>query len=200
MNGVNLYHLQTIKVQKKQIDITLEELKQGSDKVLRRVYEENRDKFLNWARRYHLSEEENIDIYQDAYVIFYDNVTSGKVESFTSSISTYLFGIGKYLIFDQMKKNKRKVSSEFDLAIVGEEDEAISTLEIETDELTAEQELLQKYFGTLGKQCQELLTLFYYRGFTINEIMEHATYNSENVVKAAKSRCMKTLRERIAAN
>lgn len=187
-------------MQEKQIAITLEELKQGSDKVLRRVYEENRDKFINWARRYHLSEEENIDIYQDAYVIFYDNIMSGKVESFTSSISTYLFGIGKYLIFDQMKKNKRKVSSEFDLAIVGAEDETVSALEISNDGLTEEQELLQKYFGTLGKQCQELLTLFYYRGFTIQEIMEHEEYNSENVVKSAKSRCMKTLRERIEAN
>lgn len=187
-------------MQEKKIDFTLEELRKGSDKVLKRVYEENRGKFINWARRYHLSEEENIDIYQDAYVIFYDNVMSGKVESFTSSISTYLFGIGKYLIFDQMKKNKRKVSSEFDLAIVGEEDEVVSTLEIENEGLTQEQELLQKYFGTLGKQCQELLTLFYYRGFTINEIMEHAEYNSENVVKSTKSRCMKTLRERIVAN
>lgn len=187
-------------MQEKKIDFTLEELRKGSDKVLKRVYEENRGKFINWARRYHLSEEENIDIYQDAYVIFYDNVMSGKVESFTSSISTYLFGIGKYLIFDQMKKNKRKVSSEFDLGIVGEEDEVVSTLEIENEGLTQEQELLQKYFGTLGKQCQELLTLFYYRGFTINEIMEHAEYNSENVVKSTKSRCMKTLRERIVAN
>ncbi len=200
MNRVNLFNLQTIKVKEKQLDITLEELKQGSDQILRRVYEENRDKFLNWARRYHLSEEENIDIYQDAYVIFYNNIMNGKVESFTSSISTYLFGIGKYLIFDQMKKNKKKISSEFDLALVGEEDELVSTLEIEEDGLTPEQELLQKYFGTLGKQCQELLKLFYYRGFTINEIMEYAEYNSENVVKAAKSRCMKTLRERIAAN
>ena len=187
-------------MQEKQIDITLEDLRKGSDTLLRRVYEENRGKFLNWARRYHLSEEENIDIYQDAYVIFHNNVMSGKVESFTSSISTYLFGIGKYLIFDQMKKNNKKVSSEFNLSIVGEEDELVSTLEIEEKGLTPEQELLQKYFGTLGKQCQELLILFYYRGYTINEIMEAENYNSENVVKAAKSRCMKSLREKIQAN
>ena len=58
----------------------------------------------------------------------------------------------------------------------------------------------QKHFGALGKKCQELLTLFYYRGYTIQEIMEAENYNSENVVKAAKSRCMKTLRERIQAN
>jgi RNA polymerase sigma-70 factor (ECF subfamily) len=164
------------------------------------VYEENRDKFLNFARQYNLSEDENIDVYQDAYVIFYDNVMSGKIERFTSSISTYLFGIGKYLIFDQMRKNKKTVGGNYDLTLVSDADEAVETLEFEQPGLTTEQELLQKYFGTLGKKCQELLTLFYYRGYTIQEIMEHENYNSENVVKSAKSRCMKTLKERIITN
>lgn len=184
----------------KEKQITLEELRKGSDKVLKQVYEENRSKFLNFARRYSLSDEENIDVYQDAYIIFYDNVMNGKIESFTSSMGTYLFGIGKNLIFGRMKNNKKTVRTEYDLALVGKEDELVSTLEIDERSLTREQELLQKHFATLGKQCQELLTYFYYRGYTIQEIMDVKNYNSENVVKAAKSRCMKTLRERIKAN
>ncbi|MGI9553041.1 MAG: RNA polymerase sigma factor [Aurantibacter sp.] len=187
-------------MENKQADITLEDLRKGSESTLKKVYEENRDKFLNYAKRFNLSEDENIDIYQDAYVIFYDNVMSGKIESFTSSISTYLFGIGKYLIFDQMRKNKKTVGSNFDLSMVGNEDELVSTFEMERPGLTVEQELLQKYFGTLGKKCQELLTLFYYRGLSIQEIMQIGGYNSENVVKSQKSRCMKTLKERIKEN
>ncbi|WP_291866687.1 sigma-70 family RNA polymerase sigma factor [Maribacter sp.] len=181
-------------------NITLEDLRKGSDAVLKKVYEENRDKFLNYARRYNLSEDENIDVYQDAYVIFYTNVMSGKIDSFTSSISTYLFSIGKYLIFDIMRKNKGKVKGDFDLSIIGKEDELVSTIEIEQPGLTTEQKLLQKHFVDLGKKCQELLTLFYYRGYTIQEILVEGHYNSENVVKAAKSRCMKTLKVRIKEN
>lgn len=183
-----------------QAEITLENLREGSDIHLRQVYEENRDKFLNYAQRYNLSQDENIDIYQDAYVIFYDNVMSGKIERFTCSISTYLFSIGKYLIFDRMRKNKRTVGSTYDLSRVGDDDIPTDTIEMERPGLTPEQVLLQKHFGTLGAKCQELLTLFYYRGFTIQEIMAHENYNSENVVKAAKSRCMKSLRERILEN
>ena len=93
-----------------------------------------------------MSDEENIDVYQDAYIIFYDNVMSGKVESFSSSIATYLFGIGKYLIFDRMKKNKKKVGSKFDLAIVGKDDELVNGFEMEEQELNTEQILLQKHF------------------------------------------------------
>ena len=97
-----------------QEEISLQSLKQGSDQALQQVYEDNRDKFINFARRYNLDTDDIIDIYQDAYIVFYNNVMSGKIESFTSSISTYLFSIGKYLIFDKMKKNNKKVSSNFD--------------------------------------------------------------------------------------
>lgn len=179
-------------------DITIEELKQGSELLFKRIYEDNRDKFLNFAKKYNLSQDDNIDIYQDTYIIFYNNVMQGKVQEFTSSISTYLFSIGKYLIFDKMKKNNKTINPDFDLSIVREKGELVDPeLEMEREELTTEQVLLKKHFVTLGKKCQELLTLFYYRGYTIKDIINAGDYTSENVVKSAKSRCMKTLREKI---
>jgi len=178
-------------------DITLEELKQGSEQKLRIVYEDNRDKFINFAKRYNLPHDDVIDVYQDAYVAFYNNVMSGKIEKMTSSISTYLFSIGKYLIFDRMKKNNKTISSDYNMDIVRGQEDVMENITLETGELTQEQQLLRTHFASLGKQCQELLNLFYYRGFTIKDILEHGNYNSENVVKSAKSRCLKTLKERI---
>lgn len=180
--------------------ITLDDLKQGSDKVLRLVYEDNRDKFLNFAKRYNLPEEDLIDAYQEAYIAFYDNVMNGKIQTFTSSISTYIISIGKYIIFDMLKKKKKIIHPDFDVSILDQNEINIDYLEIETDQMSREQELLYKYFSTLGSKCQELLNLFYYRGFTIKDILEHTDYNSENVIKSAKSRCMKTLKERIFSN
>lgn len=181
-------------------DISIEDLKQGSDSLYKRIYEENRDKFLNFARRYKLPEDDIVDIYQDAYIVFYENVMKGKIKSFTSSISTYIISIGKYLIYDKMKKNNRTINPDFDISIIRKDEEVLYDFDIDKNSLTAEQELLQKYFVTLGAKCKELLNLFYFRGFTINEILEQGNYNSENVVKSQKSRCMKTLRERINSN
>ena len=182
-------------------NITIEDLKQGSDLLFKKIYEDNRDKFLSFARKYNLPQDDNIDVYQDAYIIFYNNVMQGKVQEFTSSISTYLFSIGKFLIFDKMKKNNKTINPDFDLSIVREKEDLVdSELELEQQELSTEQVLLKKYFATLGKKCQELLTLFYYRGFTIKDIIETGNYTTENVVKSSKSRCMKTLKERINAN
>lgn len=180
--------------------ITLEDLKKGSDKVLQLVYEDNRTKFLNFARRYNLPEEDLIDAYQDAYIAFYDNVMSGKIKSFTSSISTYIISVGKYIIFDKLKKNTKKVTPDFDVSLLMKTEDLETSLEYDTNEITEEQRLLYKYFNSLGKKCQELLDMFYYRGFTINDIIENSDYSSENVVKSAKSRCMKTLKERILNN
>ncbi len=177
--------------------ITLQDLRQGSDEVFQTAYEHNRPKFLNFAKRYNLPNEDLVDVYQDAYIVFYDNVMNGRIKSFTSSISTYIISIGKYIILDKFKKEKRKSNLDFDLSIVGKDDELIYNLDIDTNKLTKEQELLYFHFESLGKKCQELLDLFYYRGFTIKDILEHTEYGSENVIKSAKSRCMKILKERI---
>ncbi|MEX0273132.1 MAG: RNA polymerase sigma factor, partial [Flavobacteriaceae bacterium] len=174
-----------------------EALRSGSDFVLKRVYEENRAKFLNYARRYSLSEADNLYIYQDAFVIFYNNVMGGKIQKFTSSISTYLFSIGKHLIYDRMRKRNKTVNFEESGGMAQYETDLEEPIEIEMPGVAPELEELYTQFSTLGKKCQELLTLFYYRGFTITEIMEALQYNNENVVKAAKSRCVKTLRERM---
>ena len=177
--------------------ITLEDLKQGSDKVLQSVYESSRSKFMNFAKRYNLPNEDLMDAYQEAYIAFYDNVMNGKIKSFTSSISTYIISIGKYIILDKLKSNKKKINLDSDMCIIEHDKELINNLDFENQPLTTEQRLLYKHFSALGKKCQELLDLFYYRGFTIKDILEHTDYNSENVIKSAKSRCMKTLKERI---
>ncbi|WP_461532897.1 RNA polymerase sigma factor [Sinomicrobium sp.] len=181
-------------------DDILQALKQGDDSAFRQVYEANRDKFLNFSKRYQLTEEDAVDIYQDAYIVFYNNIVEGKIKQFTSSISTYLFSIGKHLIYDRMRKNKLESEANFDFAVVKDEESLASPLDFEDVSLTEEQLLVQKHFGSLGKKCQELLTLFYYRGYTIKDILDLGDYNSENVVKSQKSRCMKNLRDRINAS
>ncbi|MGB1308110.1 MAG: sigma-70 family RNA polymerase sigma factor [Oceanihabitans sp.] len=186
---------------KVQDDISIQDLQQDSGVLFQKIYEENRAKFLNFARKYKLPEADNIDVYQDAYIVFYNNVKQGKIKEFTSSISTYIFGVGKYMIFDKMKKNNKTWNPDFDLSVLQEKENLLDeNIEIDEKELTVEQQLLKKHFSGLGKKCQELLNLFYYRGFTIKDIIATGAYTSENVVKSAKSRCMKTLRERIIAN
>ncbi len=179
---------------------TFEALKNGSEDTFKKVYEDNRLKFLHFARKYQLNEEESIDIYQDAYIVFYENITSRKLTTLKSTISTYIFSVGKYMMIDKLKKSKKIVDSELALNLAHDDGISAEALLEGKTPLTQEQMLLQKFFKLLGDQCKKVLTLFYYRGFNIAEIMVEGGYNSENVVKSQKSRCLKQLKELIKSN
>jgi RNA polymerase sigma factor (sigma-70 family) len=60
------------------------------------------------------------------------------------------------------------------------------------------QEKIDEHFEQLGDKCQKVLKLFYYDGFTLEEIQKQLNYDNYNVVKSQKSRCLKTLKELIS--
>jgi len=164
----------------------------GDAAAVQSLYYEFRSGFLQFGKRYQLSDEILIDIYQDAFVALRKNALNGTLEPVQSSMKTYLYGIGKHLIFNELKRNKKFVS----LTNIREEKIEQVVLE-ESFSLTTEQILLRTYFQKLGKKCRLVLTLFYYRGLSIKEIVKEAGYNSENVVRSQKSRCLRSLKEAI---
>ena len=170
-------------------------LKSSDKKTLENIYIDNRDSFINFARKFNLSDNDIVDVYQDAIIVLQENAIEGKLENLKCSISTYLFGIGKYMLFEKARKNNKTV---FNFPL---ENEAYNYKKITDDFIDEEpnefQDLLQKGFASLGKKCKEVLTLFYYRGFTIDEIAKKLNYNNKNVVKSHKSRCIKQLKENI---
>ncbi len=57
------------------------------------------------------------------------------------------------------------------------------------------QRQLQTAFKSLGAQCKTLLNLFYMRGFTLDEIVVELNYNTKDVAKSQKSRCLRSLKK-----
>lgn len=170
-------------------------LKDSDKETLKMIYLKNRDSFINFARKHSISEEDIVDVYQDAIIVLQEKIAQGKLESLTCSISTFLFGIGKYMLYEKARKNNKTVAN-FSL-----ENEAYNYKEFSDsyfdDEQNEQQILLQKGFSSLGKKCKEVLKLFYYRGFTLEEIAVKLNYSSKNVVKSQKSRCIKQLKDKI---
>ncbi len=173
----------------------IDALKNDRNSLIKDLYYSNRKAFLSFAKAYRLTEDDAIDIYQEAFIILREQAISGKLFEVQSSLKTYLFGIGKHFIY---KKLKDYVSVEtYDTAAnsMNEDYEEI-TFELGPD-LTKEQLLLQSHFKQLGKSCQEMLTLSFYRGLTNEEIAKLGGYDNEAVVRSHKSRCLKTLKNLI---
>jgi RNA polymerase sigma-70 factor (ECF subfamily) len=70
-----------------------------------------RPEFLSWSTfSYNLTNEDAKDLYQEVFLIFWKNIHEGRLTELTCEPKTYVFSIGKHLILNFIKKNKRTVT------------------------------------------------------------------------------------------
>lgn len=168
----------------------LTEIKSGNERVFSELYEELREPFFLFAKKYAVEEEHIVEIYQEAMVLFYENVVFGKIKQLDSAVKTYIFSIGKHKIYEHLRAKKKLFVVDDFIA-----EEPTEEYILEESFLEEKYQLMQKAFQKLGDRCQKILELFYYQNKSIKEIVEAENYENENTVKANKSRCLKKLRE-----
>ena len=174
---------------------TIDLIKQGDKKTLEKIYLDNREGFLNFSKKYNIEEYDAVDIYQEAILALRENAIAGKIDTLESNISTYLFAIGKYKIFQSFRlRNKYELNEDPEFF---EENFEID-VDFSNEQLTNEQKLLKKSFDQLGDRCKSVLNLFYYQGYTLDEIKEILNYSNKKVLKSQKSRCLKQLKNLIS--
>lgn len=169
-------------------------LKRGNADALQQVYLDHRSSFLNFARKFRLAREEVLDTYQDAIIALRENAINGKLDGLNSTLKTYLFSIGKYMIYTKLKRQQKK---QLISGMVEIPEPSLPEGFQSGQVMSLEHRLLNEAFGQLGVQCQKVLSLFYLRGYTLEEIAEAMSYRSKDVVKSQKSRCLKSLKKLI---
>ena len=170
----------------------IEQIRRGGQTELGFVYEEYRTEFLQWVmREYQCSADDSKDIYQVTILIFQDNVKSGRLEHLVSSIKTYLFGIGKNLVKENMRKAKRHtpISQEKWLKDYLIDDTEASP--VEEAVFNTARNALEK----LGQPCQKLIELFYYEKKSMEDISSILNYKNAETAKNQKCKCMARLRK-----
>jgi RNA polymerase sigma factor (sigma-70 family) len=165
-------------------------LRSGDEHAFEWIYKEYKEGFLAFGKNYQLDVNELVDIYQDAVVALFQNFVEKQVTLDRSSVKTYLYGIGKHLILKALRERSK-------LIYLDGNQERFEEVEIDEHDESERSQQLASAFKTLGKKCQEVLELFYYRGLSIKEIVTATDYKDENTVKSHKSRCMKGLREKL---
>ena len=170
----------------------IELLKKGDEKTIHSIYVENKNGFLLFAARYDLQTDDFLDVYQDSIIALCENAKKGTMDSLESSISTYLFSIGKYMIYRKLKSRNKTIAIDYD-------EKLPQVIEDEYDESINENEvaILQFNFKKLGEQCQKVLRLFYYEEKKLDDIQVELNYTNKDVLKSQKSRCLKQLKDLI---
>lgn len=173
--------------------MTIDDLRNDPDGALRTIYRSWQGEFTSLVSKYsRLDRDELADIFQDAAIILVQNVRSGKLEVLTSSVKTYLFGIGKKLLLKRHSVPVRTVFLPEINDAIANSFEFSAHQAIETDE-TSQQ--LRTALGQLGDICQRILTLTFYDNLRSAAIAKTMGYSDETVVRVQRLRCMRKLRE-----
>lgn len=138
------------------------------------------------------SENDALDIYQDATIVLYEKIRDTEFK-LTSSIQTYLNSICYYQLLARGKSSYNKK-----IVLKEEVDETVQDWFAENDEIA--QEKINKIRSALedlkskGDKCYERLNLFYYEKLKNEEIANRLGLQDAATVKNLINRCRNILK------
>lgn len=170
----------------------IDNLKKGDQSALKNVYS-HLSLIKNMVLKNSGSVDDAYDLFQDSVLIFYKNVVKKDFE-LKSSISTYLYSIS----YRQWLKKLRGRKSE-SLMNLNENysPDLIEEFNFETFDSTKENrlEIVLAMIDQLGENCKKILNLFYFQGLDLEAISNRMGYNSSQVARQQKYRCLKQVRD-----
>ncbi|MBC7923322.1 MAG: sigma-70 family RNA polymerase sigma factor [Ferruginibacter sp.] len=175
----------------------IQAFKNGNERALDEFYLLHRREFLRWSEKtFGLDATEALDIYQDAILILYENIRRNKLNQLNASLKTYFFGIGKHLILKKMsrQRNERRRWETW------QEPEREESDWLEAEDPFAREERIEAVAAALSglsERNRSILTLYYYHQLPLKTIAERLGYESVDVVKSQKVRCMKYLKKQL---
>lgn len=124
------------------------------------------------------------EIFHDSLILLIEKVSKSDFE-LTSKLSTYLYGINRFLWKNELRKRNRNPELEWK-----------DTLILSADDLdyNAEKEekikLLDKVLSKVTDKCKKIFELFYYKKKSMTEIAQQLEFTSVNSAKTQKYKCM----------
>lgn len=178
-----------------QPDILMDLRKPDIEQPVQKLYEAYFEMILTQVCVNGGNREDGADIFQEAVLILIDKVKTGQFRG-DSSIKTFLSAIARNLWLHEMRTRSRRNNRE-QMYMTGEEkiDEPTHSL-WERDNISA----LEKVIEQVGEPCKKILTGVYYEDKSMKELLVEFDYESEQVLRNRKSRCMKKLKELISTN
>lgn len=168
------------------------QFKTDENQALKEIYRNHRKECITYAhKKFGVSQEDAVDIFQQAVLVLYHNTASGKLTELSSGIKAYLFGVIRLKCLEFARTSRKTVYPE---------DLHTSLATIPDEPMEEESQLisvLKTLLPTLGASCRQLLELYYYNDKSIHEIFELGGYSGDNSVKTQKHKCVKRLHSMI---
>ena len=165
----------------------LEKISRGDEQALEYLYKKYYRMMTSIIIRNNGAEEEAKDIFQDALIVFWQNVTSGKLV-LTSKISTYIYSVCQNLWRKELDR-KSRLSHE-------EKDEA----QYMDDEQNERAKIIHQCIDSMDDTCRKLLTYYYFDDMSMQDITDKLGFANTDTTKTRKYKCKKKLDSLVKAN
>lgn len=172
----------------------LQGLRDQNQAAMKSLYRMHFPMILNYIVNNSGTEQEAKDVYQEAFILFYEKVQEGF--SLSCKIKTYLYSVCRRQWLKKLYEKNRYTGgiNEMEEFIPVEQDIADAE-EKEKDFLMMEASLLH-----LGEPCKTLLTDFYIRNLTMEELAEKFGYTNPDNAKNQKYKCLQRLKKLFFGN
>jgi len=164
--------------------------KAGRDEVLISLYHDKvlRTKVEHTATKYGGQKMDFDLIFNSTLMQFVKTVVSNKDFSIKSSLYSYMSGITRFIMLNDLKKSNRLRTEDIDDQYDIKTDHTPESLILDQSKIDQLDELLQK----LGKNCKEVL-MHWANGYSMKEIAVMMNYKSDMMAKKKKYKCFKEL-------
>lgn len=176
------------------------------EKVIRDFASNQWDKVLSYLQgQFQLSRTDCEDIFQESFIILYQQIVAGRLDEMTASLSTYFTSICRNKAFELMKGKGKEVMLEDQFAGMDDDEyrsdmvDRILAMEDEDEDIVLTRRkasLVRQIVRNLPSPCNELLWAFYRDGFSMKTMAEMFHYSSESAVKVTKHRCCEKFKAR----
>lgn len=168
------------------------EITEDNRLFIKELYNHMRPEFMAWfSRHFHCRTEDIEDAYQRAFNIFYFNVRENKITMTEIKASTYIFSVGKNIMLKVLSKEPK---NETPIENVRERNLGMVNIDYDIDD-AYRKEVIVRLLRQLDETCRKVLTLSFYRNFSMESIANELNFKNELVAKKKKHLCLKKLKE-----
>lgn len=148
-----------------------------------------------------LSEMECEDIFQESFVILFQNNRNGKLKNMTCSLSTYFLSICRNKAFEVLRSQNRNTNVNedrvFDVLDSVKDDklESLITLDPDISLIESKEAIARQIVRDLPRPCNELLWGFFRDDYSLKTLAGMLD-KTVGYVKVTKHRCQEKFRKR----
>lgn len=192
----------------------ISEISRHNPKVIERFYNVCVKYFMQSYKGIFKRQDIKEDIFQQSFVklwteietgrIFTDNNgmiyrydKKGNVRQMTCNLKTFLIDIAKNDYRDWLRHDKLTLEEDFE-SLAHTMEVKLSVRQYETTE-SLQERIVSECVFELPPRCKEILTMFYYEGMSLDEILKARGEKnvSKNGLKTGKYKCMEYLKSKV---